>query len=125
MVGAVASASNFHNNDGNFKIARLARLAETAPPPKIMAEDAKYGRSAITDEPFESLKARFLETLPGIDKFFEPKPAEPKPAEPKPEASEAENLEGLLARNAQWREHIFLYTVFIKWWGLKTLSSRR
>ena len=63
--------------------------------------------------------------LPGIDKFFEPKPAEPKPAEPKPEASEAENLEGLLARNAQWREHIFLYTVFIKWWGLKTLSSRR
>lgn len=63
--------------------------------------------------------------LPGIDKFFEPvsKPAEP--AEPKPEASEAENLEGLLARNAQWREHIFLYTVFIKWWGLKTLSSRR
>ena len=23
------------------------------------------------------------------------------------------------------REHIFLYTVFIKWWGLKTLSSRR
>ena len=90
-----------------------------------MAEDAKYGRSAITDEPFESLKARFLETLPGIDKFFEPKPAEPKPAEPKPEASEAENLEGLLARNAQWREHIFLYTVFIKWWGLKTLSSRR
>jgi len=27
-----------------------------------MTEDAKYGRSAITDEPFESLKARFLET---------------------------------------------------------------
>ena len=62
--------------------------------------------------------------LPGIDKFFEPVQKH-EPAEPKPEASEAENLEGLLARNAQWREHIFLYTVFIKWWGLKTLSSRR
>ena len=62
--------------------------------------------------------------LPGIDKFFEPVQTR-EPAEPKPEASEAENLEGLLARNAQWREHIFLYTVFIKWWGLKTLSSRR
>ena len=62
--------------------------------------------------------------LPGIDKFFEPVQKH-EPAEPKPEASEAENLEGLLARNAQWREHIFLYTVFIKWWGLKTLCSRR
>jgi hypothetical protein len=30
---------------------------------QIMTEDAKYGRSAITDEPFESLKARFLETV--------------------------------------------------------------
>ena len=29
---------------------------------QIMTQDAKYGRSAITDEPFESLKARFLET---------------------------------------------------------------
>jgi hypothetical protein len=63
--------------------------------------------------------------LPGIDKFFEPVQKVHEPAEPKPEASESENLEGLLARNAQWREHIFLYTVFIKWWGLKTLSSRR
>ena len=89
-----------------------------------MTEDAKYGRSAITGEPFVSLKARFLETLPGIDKFFE-RSSVHEPAEPKPDASEAENLEGLRARNAQWREHIFLYTVFIKWWGLKTLSSRR
>ena len=38
------------------------RRSETVPEPKIMTEDAKYGRSAITDEPFESLKARFLET---------------------------------------------------------------
>ena len=46
-----------------FKIAQLATLAETVGEPKTMTEDAKYGRSAITDEPFESLKARFLETV--------------------------------------------------------------
>ena len=55
-----------HNNDQStmkFEHAQLAGPAgETAAPPKAMTEDAKYGRSAITDEPFESLKARFLET---------------------------------------------------------------
>ena len=37
--------------------------SETVAEAKTMTEDAKYGRSAITDEPFESLKARFLETV--------------------------------------------------------------
>jgi len=45
-----------------FEHAQLAEHGETVAEPKIMTEDAKYGRSAITDEPFESLKARFLET---------------------------------------------------------------
>ena len=59
----VVSASDFHNNDANFELASSRRArGETVAVAKAMTEDAKYGRSAITDEPFESLKARFLET---------------------------------------------------------------
>ena len=55
-----------HNNDQStmkFEHEQLASVAAKPSAAKIMTEDAKYGRSAITDEPFESLKARFLETV--------------------------------------------------------------
>ena len=79
-----SQSTNFRQERSDFKIAQLATTGETVGEAKAMTEDAKYGRSAITDEPFESLKARFLETV-------RQSPATSRPARPRLSACERRN----------------------------------